>query len=395
MSIIDKRFSNKGSSFPNRDRFIKKYKATLKKNLIKNIQDIPIKNFNFKNKKIKISGDDLETDAALEYDHSTGITKRVFPGNKKFSRGVKLEKDSKSASSGSKGSPSGSGNDDFIFTLTEKEFADLFFEDLELPDLIKKSFMSNSVEYKKSGFCKYGNINLLNIKRTLINALARRKAFKKLKKKSHISFLEKIDLRYNYIQKQDVPGTNAVMFCLLDVSGSMGEKEKDLAKRFFILLNLFLRKYYENVEVVFVRHAEYAEEVNEDEFFYGTKSGGTVMSTGYVLINNIISSRYNVNDYNIYIAQASDGDNWTHDIEPLVNVLQQSIFQKIQHLFYIQIDTTARAITSRDDSAEWTVLTIYQKLKTSFKALSSHIVTDYKDIFPVFKDLFRKKPHVK
>ena len=103
------------------------------------------------------------------------------------------------------------------------------------------------------------------------------------------------------------------MFCLMDVSGSMDEERKDIAKRFFILLYLFLTRNYERIEVVFIRHHTIAKEVDEDEFFHSRESGGTVVSSALKLMQEIIRERYPLTEWNIYAAQASDGDNWDDD----------------------------------------------------------------------------------
>ena len=116
-------------------------------------------------------------------------------------------------------------------------------------------------------------------------------------------------MRYRRFEPQPKPVAQAVMFCLMDVSGSMTEHMKDLAKRFFALLYLFLKRRYKHVDIVFIRHTHEAREVDEETFFYSPETGGTVVSTALEEMARIVDDRYPPDDWNIYAAQASDGDN--------------------------------------------------------------------------------------
>ena len=103
------------------------------------------------------------------------------------------------------------------------------------------------------------------------------------------------------------------MFCLMDVSGSMDQGHQGDGQAFYILLYLFLSRTYKNVEVVYIRHHTQAKEVDEHEFFYSQETGGTIVSSALKMMNDIINERYPANQWNIYAAQASDGDNWADD----------------------------------------------------------------------------------
>jgi len=127
-----------------------------------------------------------------------------------------------------------------------------------------------------------------------------------------------------------VPSSKAVMFCIMDVSGSMTQSIKDIAKRFFILLYLFLERNYKQIELVFVRHHTHAKEVDEQEFFYSRETGGTIVSSALKLTADIIDARYSPADWNIYIAQASDGDNWDGDSASCADILSKQILDKVQ-----------------------------------------------------------------
>src|SRR5256885_5933521 len=136
-----------------------------------------------------------------------------------------------------------------------------------------------------------------------------------------VAFLDPIDLRFRNRTRVPAPISQAVMFCVMDVSGSMDQDRKDLAKRFFILLYLFLTRHYEKIDIVFIRHHTQAAEVSEDEFFHSQESGGTVVSSALVLLDQIIRARYPSGDWNIYVAQASDGDNFGDDGSNCRNLL--------------------------------------------------------------------------
>ena len=143
------------------------------------------------------------------------------------------------------------------------------------------------------------------------------------------------------------------MFCLMDVSASMGEREKDLAKRFFILLHLFLKRKYDRVDIVFIRHTHEASEVDEQEFFYGKESGGTIVSSALKEMIEIREKRYPVADWNIYCAQASDGDNSGNDTDGCVELLDARPFcRSTQYFAYIEIaDRGERRKSRRPDRA--------------------------------------------
>lgn len=401
VSIVDKRFTQKDGSIVNRQKFIERYKSKIKKAIRGLVAKGSVKDFKLGNKKVKIntSDDDSLDLPSFEFDPNDGIFQDIAVGNKKFKKGDIIHKPQKGGS-GNKGG-NGSGEDDsFTFTLSEKEFADLFFEDLELPDLVKKQFTGDSYEIQRCGYSNSGGPSALNIKQTIIRAFMRKYALKKkqekeddklivvedkiiVKPKKKISFLEETDLKFNYRDRVDLPSSKAVMFALMDVSGSMGEKEKDIAKRFFILLNMFLKRNYKTVEVVFVRHAEWAEECDEDKFFHDRASGGTVISTGYEKILEIIQQRYNSDQWNIYISQATDGDNFDSDNQYMVNLLTQNLLPLVQYFAYIEISSM------RGKGSD--LLHSLEKINQTHKNFVAKEIKDYPDIFEVFRSLFIKE----
>ena len=253
---------------------------------------------------------------------------------------------------GSQGSPDGEGQDEFTFTLTKEEFLDLFFDDLKLPNLIKVKLKDlKAPKPARAGFTTDGPPARLNHTRTMRKSLGRRMALRrpseaeierleagagrrrgrdprddakiaelraqlehKQRLRRTIAYIDPIDLQYNRFERVPKPTTQAVMFCLMDASASMTEPLKDLAKRFFMLLHVFLTRYYREVHIVFIRHTSTAAEVDEETFFRGTETGGTVISTALEEMLKVVQERYSPADWNIYAAQASDGDNFHDDM---------------------------------------------------------------------------------
>jgi len=207
-----------------------------------------------------------------------------------------------------------------------------------------------------------------------------------------IPFIDDVDIRYNLHIKEPDPATNAVMFCIMDVSGSMEEYEKEIAKKFFILLHLFLKKEYDKVDIVFLRHHHDAREVEEEEFFYGRDSGGTVVSRVFKLMSKIIQDRYNTSDWNIYAAQASDGDNWPSDNEECKEVLENKILPYLQYFAYIEIKHEQGAFSYGDyTNSNSTLWRTYEGLASEHHKMNIKKVESPKDIWPVFRSLFEKK----
>jgi uncharacterized sporulation protein YeaH/YhbH (DUF444 family) len=170
------------------------------------------------------------------------------------------------------------------------------------------------------------------------------------------------------------------MFCLMDVSGSMDEGRKELSKRFFILLYLFLTRHYERIELVFIRHHTQAAEVTEEEFFHARETGGTVVSSALVLMEEIIKARYNPSEWNIYGAQASDGDNWHHDSDRCKEILVQRILPLVRYFAYVQV--------AEEEQNLWQE---YTTIAEGFPQFAMRKATEASQIYPVFRDLFRKE----
>lgn len=382
MTIIDKRSAGKNKSVGNRQKFLKRYKSRIKRS-VDNIADTKGITDILKDRKITIDQDEID-EPNFNYDMSKGNREVIFTGNKSLKKGDKIYQPPKDEEAGTDASDSGEGLDEFSFTLTKEEFLELYFSDMALPDFIKESMKgSNKWKMKRSGYSKDGIPPRLDLVKTLKQAMARRMATGSKR------FLDNIDMRYKHFVKNPFPIKQATMICLMDVSGSMGEFEKTLAKKFFLLLYLFLNKVYKNVNVIFISHTQDANEVTEQEFFHGRNSGGTIVSSGLLLANEIIDTRINLGETNVYMAQASDGDNWPGEEQDIKGLLEQ-LLSKVQYFAYVQTEAMER----RERKAKYgsnDIYDIYSELESSYKNLKAKRICDEAEVYPVLRSLFEEK----
>ena len=350
-----------------------------------------------------------------------GVWETVHPGNKEYQKGdrVARPKSGTGSGSGQAGNSDQITEDDFIFELTREEFLNYFFEDLELPNMVKTQ-LTATTEFKqqRAGYTMSGTPTNIHVLRSLRGALGRRiavggKSQKRLleaeselkelldsvpeddprvaalrqeihhlrSKLTAIPFIDPFDLRYSNRIRVPKPSSQAVMFCIMDVSGSMDEQKKDTAKRFFILLYLFLQRAYDKIEVVFIRHHTMADEVDENEFFHSRESGGTVVSSALHLLTKIMHERYSSNDWNIYVAQASDGDNWDNDSITCRQLLINTILPAVQYYAYVEI-------TEDKPQNLWEE---YKQVQQHHRHFALQLIKSQADIYPVFRELFKKQ----
>jgi uncharacterized sporulation protein YeaH/YhbH (DUF444 family) len=205
----------------------------------------------------------------------------------------------------------------------------------------------------------------------------------KISRFKRIPYMDFTDQKFRHFELVPNPTYQAVVFCQMDVSGSMDEYLKDLAKRYFLMLILFLQRSYPTVEVVFVRHTDYASEVSEEEFFTSRESGGTLVYSVHDYVYKAIQRRFPTNEWNVYIAQASDGDVWGEDGKKSVEFLNSKLLPIVQYMTYINVgySNVKRATPLMD---------VYSKITSDKFAMSA--VHNKKEIYPVFKELFKKQP---
>ncbi len=426
--FVDRRLNPKGKSLGNRQRFLRRARTQIREAVQKSLKESDVADI-AKDRKIKISTKGTKEPRFRLDPRANGERDFVLPGNKDFMPGDTIDKPKSGAGGGGKeASDSGEGEDDFEFTMTQEEVLDIFFEDLELPNLVRTTLKEtpNKV-WKRAGITTAGSPAQINLVRTMRNSFGRRLALKRptltditaletaldaaeradpvdtaqvvaLKeqlakanaKRKWVGFIDPIDVRFNAFTEQPVPTSQAVMFCLMDVSGSMGEREKDLAKRFYMLLHLFLKRRYKKVDVVFIRHTHDAQEVTEHEFFYSRQSGGTIVSTALDKMLEIQRERYATADWNIYAAQASDGYTQSGDARTCVEMLNQQIMPLCQYYAYIEIlDEREMEVFASDDSGAelWRA---YRTVAEDWNNFATKRIAKPADIFPVFHELFKK-----
>ena len=420
--IIDRRLAGKNKSIGNRERFMRRYKDKIKDAVRRAIDGRGIRDLE-RGEEVRIPKKDLSEPV---FHHGQGGQREtVHPGNQDHLRGDRIKRPQGGQGGGSgkgQASDQGDGEDDFTFALSKEEFMQVFFEDLALPNLARTQ-LAEVPEWKshRAGFSSDGTPNNLHVVRSLRGAIGRRIAMGSGSRRElaeleaalaiaraaalagdttaereiapleaqivalrarlgRIPYLDPIDLRYRSRVKVAVPTAKAVMFCLMDISGSMDEGRKDLSKRFFILLYLFLTRHYEKIDIVFIRHHTQAQEVDEENFFHARETGGTVVSSALVLMEEVIRARYSPSEWNIYGAQASDGDNWHHDSGRCRELLNDKLLPLVRYFAYVQV--------AEEEQNLWDE---YAQLLETHKHFAMRKAVEASQIYPVFRDLFKKQ----
>ena len=426
MHIVDRRLNPGGKSLPNRQRFLRRVKDVAQRAVRESAREKDIKNLG-KDGRITVPGDGVR-EPRFSRQPGTGHQDYILPGNKTYVEGDRIERPpggGGGGGSGEGGDGGENGEDAFHFVLTREEFLDLFLEDLELPDLAKRRLAVVETEgLRRAGYTVSGSPANLALSRTLRNSMSRRIALKRPKleevaaleaeiaaaetardprlpdlklkllelreRSKRIPYVDPIDLRFRRFEPYPKPIAQAVMFCLMDVSGSMTEHMKDLAKRFYILLHIFLTRRYKHVEIVFIRHTDRATEVDEETFFGSRETGGTLVSSALVEMKRIVAERYSPDDWNIYAAQASDGDNVSSDGPTSTELLRAHILPACQHFAYLEVgdENGPRAGFVEHRTTLWRT---YEALAKAGEPLAMRKVNHRRDIYPVFRELFGRK----
>ena len=427
MHIVDRRLNPSGKNLANRQRFMRRAKSLIRKAVHESSASRSIKDADQAGE-VSLPAQGVH-EPSFHRSGSGGIRDHLLPGNKEYLEGDSIPRPPGGAGGGgSEGSPDGEGQDDFRFALSQDEFVDLFLEDLELPDLAKRRVVNaEAVTWNRAGYSVTGSPANLALMRTVRNSLSRRIALRrpkaaelqdlrdqiaaldgdadqrsrkveleeeltrKLRRTGLIPYIDPLDVRYKRFEAHPKPVAQAVMFCLMDVSGSMTEHMKDLAKRFYVLLYIFLKRRYKNVDVVFIRHTHQAQEVDEDTFFNSPETGGTVVSTALEEMQRVILERYDPDAWNIYAAQASDGDNTASDNEKTAALLTGVILPACQYYAYLEVGRDSEHFPPgfiRRDSDLWQT---YTTIVRSGAPMAMRKVGHRRDIYPVFRELFAKK----
>jgi len=417
--FIDRRLNGRNKSAVNRQRFLRRYKTQLKRAVADAINRRSITDTG-SGEKVGIPSRDISEPV---FQHGPGGTREmVHPGNRDFMTGDRVQRPvgGDAGGAGGRAGNSGKGEDEFVFELSRDEFLDLMFDDLELPNLVRNQLIGTTeYHYVRAGFQTDGAPANIDVVRSLKGAIARRTALggpyrtrireleeeidvlltagaeqddvrildmreeiDRLKTRlAALPFIDTFDLRFQSFVKQPEPTSKAVMLCIMDVSGSMDQARKNLAKRFFILLYLFLQRSYKKIDLVFVRHHTIAQEVDEQEFFYSRETGGTVVSSALNLAYDILRERYDSSTWNIYAAQASDGDNWDSDSAVCREILSAKLLPLMRYYAYVEI-------TPRQHQSLWYA---YQEVKALHPHFAMQEIDGAEDIYPVFRELFKRQ----
>lgn len=426
MNIIDRRLNPGGKSFANRQRFLRRARAQVRKAVREASSSRSIKDAG-KGGEVSIPTGGVH-EPFFHRSRQGGVRDYVLPGNKKYIEGDTIARPQQGGGQGSQASDSGEGEDEFRFALSDEEYLDLYLEDLELPDLAKRQVAgATSVLWRQAGYSVSGPPSRLSVPRTLRHSMSRRIALKRPKadeinalrqeieklereggqfealvekrkqleqliaRSKRIPYIDPVDVRYRRLESNPKPIAKAVMFCLMDVSGSMNEHMKDLAKRFYSLLYLFLNRRYEHVDVVFIRHTHEASEVDEQTFFYSRETGGTVVSTALFKMAEIIRDRYPVDQWNIYAAQASDGDNTSSDNAVVLGQLRDVILPICQYYAYVEVGMDDEDDHPGAGEPSTNLWRAYRRVSVD-APFAMRKVKHRRDIYPVFRELFARRP---
>ena len=423
MRIVDRRLNPGGKSFSNRQRFLRRVRDTVERAVREASRERAIEDLE------NAQEITVPADGAREplFRHMPGERRDyVLPGNRDYVEGDLIDRPSGEAGGGGTEAGRGHGQEDaFRFVLTREEFLSIFLDDLELPDFAKRGLVdAQKLGSRRAGYSVSGTPANLSLGRTLRMSLARRiamgrpqnEAIERLEEEAarasedaqelldeklrsararrlRIPFLDPVDLRYRRFERFPKPVAQAVMFCLMDVSGSMTEHMKDLAKRFFMLLHVFLTRRYERVEIVFIRHTDEAQEVDEETFFRSAETGGTIVSSALTEMDRIIVDRYDPASWNIYGAQASDGDNMMSDNDRTQDLLQEKILPLCQYFAYLEVANAndSASITYIGGSSLWSA---YAPVASNCRNFQMRRVSRRDHIYPVFRELFQRREGV-
>jgi uncharacterized sporulation protein YeaH/YhbH (DUF444 family) len=423
MVIVDRRANPQGKSLANRERFLKRVREDVKRAVSDTIARRRVADVD-STEEIRVRVDGTEeprfaTTGEGEHDY-------VLPGPGTLNRGDKLPKPSGGGGEGSgRRAGRGSGEDPFEFVLTREEFLNYFFDELELPHLLRTSMSQDKMtKPRRAGYSVYGQPSALDVRRTMRNSLARRIALGRpdeaelsdlrarveaagdeaeaaaaeealaqaMKRRVRIAYVDPLDVRYARHVRQPQPATEAAMFCLMDVSGSMTEHMKDLAKRFFMLLHLFLSRRYDRVHVVFIRHTERAAEVDEDTFFRSRETGGTLVSSALDVMLEVQAQRFPPDRYNLYVAQVSDGDNDGGDRAKVTSLMQTRILPMVRYFAYVETSADRSAFPHAAVRRKTELWDTYEQVAASADSnrLAMRRVSDAAGVWGVLADLFAK-----
>ncbi len=417
-SVIVDRRAQKGKSTANRQRVLKRLDRALKAQVDKLVARHKLQETD-RAVEVTIERKDV-TEPHFSLDPVSGNTAKIIPGNDQYRVGDKIPYSPGQGRGGGQGAGEGQADeeDSFRFVLSREEYLSLLFDELELPPLVKKELLQiDETRFKRGGVVRYGNPGSVCVTRTFKASLGRRIAAEAQQEEAlqaaeaalvlargsadperilaaelalkdlrdsptEIPFLDPVDLRHRSLIEIQSPCTAAVMFCLMDVSSSMDEKRKDLAKRFFTLLYLFLTRKYKKVDLVFIRHTDQAQEVDEDTFFHGTQAGSTKVLSALAKMHEIMDARFPASQYNIFGAQASDGDSFGGDSTESSAYLLSRLLPSSRYFVYAEVG-------ERPVQGTTSLWAAYRSIKSDHFNMAT--VSARSEVYPALAKLFQRE----
>lgn len=445
--FVDRRKTGRGKSLPNREKLLKRIKDSIKSAKPEDIDAGGVKGGAQAPSKqlanpVKVAREAL-AEPTFRYASHSGEMEIVLPGNDRWLKGDEFPLEESADGEGGSG-PGEDGEDDFVINISRSEFYDVFFEDCALPDLEQTAERETpEAIMKPAGFQKEGTPGQLSVIRSYRNSIGRRRALtlddreelqelearledlmayqeaenesnkpwaddtnvwiaeiKKVTERiaeinnriAALPIFEKVDHRYRKSERVMVKSADATLIMAMDVSGSMDEARKRLARKFFSLQYAFIKRKYPNTDLVFIEHTDHAEEVTEEDFFTSRRNGGTVISPAIALAHQIVKERYDASQTNIYFSYAGDGDNYTPDNQEVMAEFEDRGFlTKLRHAVYIQVGEEMGNgwMGSPGGQAQfWTTMTA---ISSSSKKLHLVKVKEDSEVFTAFKKVYRKK----
>jgi hypothetical protein len=442
MIIVDRRRTARGKSLPNRERLLDRIRDAIRSADPENIgtggvkaSGAPTGGAGGANNPVTVAREAL-AEPTFHYARQSGKHTIVLIGNKEWNRGddFPLEGESDEEGGGGEGGFGEDEEDDFIVNISAEEFYKVFFDDCELPN-IQESTMRVVPDEAPShaGFQRSGNPAQLSVIRSYKNSMGRRNALTKpareelaeleaefelrsqgkhpqgeyLDEAENISimatlaerieelrrkigatpFFEELDLRFVHRERQQVKKAEAAFFMLMDVSGSMDEERKRIARKMFTLQYVFIKRTYPDTDIVFISHTNTPLEVTETDFFTSTRSGGTSISPAYTMAHDLINKRYDPNLTNIYLSHASDSDNWdTDNLLVEKELVGSGLLPKLRHMVYFHC-----GFGSNQYGARAFMVLLKGIANKSNNKLTVASIEDEGAVFTVFKAVYRKK----
>lgn len=444
--FVDRRKTGRGKSLGNRQRLLDRIKDSIRNAKPDDIDAGGVKRANggaaksFTNP-VAIARSALH-EPTFHYAPNTGTREVVLVGNDEWERGDEFPVSSSKSKGPGKGEAGHGedGEDDFVVNISRSEFYDVYFEDCEFPDLQETSqkVLPEAI-WKPAGFQKEGNASQLSVIRSYRNSIGRRRALtvdsrtelEKLEeelvwleselgvgdmnpgpeaacrariavvlarieeirsKMAVVPLFEKVDLRFRKAEKVQVKMADAVLCMVMDISGSMDEEKKRVARKFFTLQYAFIERKYPNTDLVFIIHTDNPLEVNEEEFFTTRKSGGTTVSPALALANKILSERYDADTTNIYLSYAGDGDNWEDDNKNVLTELEdKGLLARLRHMVYLQVQESFASGFGGYGMGSSNLWNTMSSAATTNPKLHALKIADESEVFTAFKKVYGKK----